>query len=362
MKTSVTCFVLHLRWGAGIFIKLCSCVSTTFQGNKLYIRYTKWGFLLGGLFLLALSCDNREILLPVELPYEGDKLFIYALLEDEKIPKVLVSHTLPIDGTPSPVGAVVSHASVQLFENGVLMEALFFRSDTSIRYDIISVFNPDGSIEYDTTAVHKTVSAYYTTATPLKLIDGFVYHLEVEAAGYPSAFSDPVCKKNEISIQHIQFSEPIRDDLAGNVTFPDVSFQLQKNGSAAENSCVFEYKSWYNNSAYLNHSANHSAASFALDIPPAPQADIPVLHRNVQLWDIYISDDENCIQGCYIPAEGALLTVITYDAATTAFKKAQLDNSENLGGFFPPNPYFPHTIEGGYGLFSIVEIDTLILK
>ena len=59
---------------------------------------------------------------------------------------------------------------------------------------------------------------------------------------------------------------------------------------------------------------------------------------------------------------GTELIFETYYHELLDYREAELEQSEYIGGFFPPNPFFPHNVTGGYGIFTIIEKDTVVLR
>jgi hypothetical protein len=321
---------------------------------------TKLKHYIYGLFvcLLASGCDDREILLPVELPYEGAKLFLLAYLEDGQKPKIQVLRTRAIDGEYE-FSSSIDHAEVRLYHAQGLVSDFHYVSDTSRSYEIAYGINIDGSTFIDTQKVEVYFDQYYTSAEALNFEVGEQYWMEVRAEGFPDLVSDPVVFKDEISATDFRYTEPFL--LEGTeeevLVFNEIGFILHKRGLPAARRVGITFHLWNGTQQWLS---DHPAAAYELEIPPVEQTDLPVITNQPVV--LYTDVDFECLEPCIIAAEGVAVVLSTRDEKATAFYDATRENSIYIGGFFPPNPSFPHTVSGGYGIFTFVEKDTFILQ
>lgn len=321
------------------------------------LKYCIYGLFL---CLLVSACDNREILLPVELPYEGAKLFLWAYLEDGQKPKIQVLRTRAIDGEYGAPNGFIDHAEVRLYHAQGLVADLHYASDTSRRYEIAYGTNIDGSTFIDTQKVVVYFDQYYTSSEALNFEVGEQYWMEVKAEGFPDLISDPVVFKDEISATDFRYTAPFL--LEGTeeevLVFNEIGFILQKRGLPAARRVGITFHLWNGTQQWFD---DRPSADYALEIPAVEQVDLPVLTNQPVV--LYAGFDRECLDSCAIPAEGVAVVLSTRDEKAMAFQDAFLwENGNYIGGFFPPNPSFPHTVSGGYGIFTFVEKDTFILQ
>jgi hypothetical protein len=314
-----------------------------------------------GLFvcLLFSACDNREILLPVELPYEGAKLFLQAYLEDGQKPKIQVLRTRAINGEYGAPNGFIDHAEVRLYHDQGLVTDFHYVSDTSRSYEIAYGVNIDGSTFIDTQKVVVYFDQYYTSAEALNFEVGEQYWMEVKAEGFPDLVSDPVVFKDEISATDFRYTEPFL--LEGTeeevLVFNEIGFILQKRGLPAARRVSIAFHLWNGTQQWFEELPR---ASYGLEIPAVEQTDLPVITNQPVV--LYTDVDFECLEPCIIPAEGVAVVLTTRDEKAMAYQDARWENSIYIGGFFPPNPSFPHTVSGGYGIFTFLEKDTFILQ
>lgn len=302
------------------------------------------------LILSFASCDEREILLPIELPYEEPKMFLGAFVENGQIPKIDLTSTRPIDGEYQ-VSSFIAHADMRLHSTQGLETVFFPVIDTMYSYDI--TFGPNG---FDTLATYIYVESYYTTDDVLTFELGEHYWIEVEAEGFPRLVSDPVVFKDEINAVDFQYSPPYYWQNSDSVlVFDEITFTLQKRGLPAICRVGVAFHFW-NPVTGPVFSGGIANGSYGIDLPAVERIEVPLGNNQpVVLYgqEVYSED---------FHAEGVAIVLTTYDENAVTFRDATLENGRYIGGFFPPNPTFPHTVAGGYGIFTIVEKDIYILQ
>jgi hypothetical protein len=252
------------------------------------------------------------------------------------------------------------------------MTDFHYVSDTSRRYERSYGANLfDGSTFIDTLKVAAWFDQYYTSTEALNFEVGEQYWMEVKAEGFPDLVSDPVIFKDEISATDFRYTEPFL--LEGTeeevLVFNEIGFMLQKRGLPTARRVGITFHLWNGTQQWFSD----LRAAYGLDVPAVEQIDLPVItNQPVVLYSdfdrecmdscLLLSSLLECRELCAIPAEGVAVVLTTRDEKAAAFQDAALGNGNYIGGFFPPNPSFPHTVSGGYGIFTFVEKDTFILQ
>ncbi|PSR11111.1 MAG: hypothetical protein C7N36_18245 [Bacteroidetes bacterium] len=302
----------------------------------------------------------------------GSYFLLAPYLEDGQKPKINVFRTRAIDGEYGAPSGSIDHAEVRLYHTQGLVADFHYVSDTSRRYEIAYGVNIDGSTFIDTQKVEVYLDQYYTSAEALNFEVGEQYWMEVKAEGFPDLVSDPVVFKDEISATDFRYTEPFL--LEGTeeevLVFEEVGFMLQKRGLPAERRVRIIFNLWNGTKQWLS---DNPAGSYGLEIQAVEQTYLPVLTN--QPIVLYPDSDRECFNSCIlvgsllecrelcaIPAEGVAVVLSTFDEKAMAYQDAFSENGNYIGGFFPPNPGFPHTVSGGYGIFTFVEKDTFILQ
>ncbi|MEZ4986643.1 MAG: DUF4249 family protein [Saprospiraceae bacterium] len=278
-------------------------------------------------------------------------LFVEAFISDGTKPTIKLQKTRPVNGEfIAPTEVDVTDAQITLFQDGQPFVNFFFQSDTTKAYETVTDFL--GHI--DTTKILESVKNYYTTDTPLSLQKNALYHIEITANGYPRVISEDILFLDEIAIEDAQVDR-LGYIAESTYLLSSVSFLLRKEGRATRQQSLFSIYPWYKSPELQEETRKLIRRSFGQNIPPLENAVIRVNYQNIYLHDVYDSS------GLAFPHEGACVLVETLKEEALEYNEALLENSGYIGGFFPPNPYFPHNVQGGYGIFSIVERDSIRL-
>lgn len=126
---------------------------------------------LGGILLLWLTTYGCQRVLPIELPYEGDRLVVYMILAPDQVFSAQVSRTAPPTGV-QPAIWEVADALVEVWEEGQTLDTLHFDADQK----------------------------QYVSTQALRPQMGRSYEIRVRAPGFPSVQSPAVTIPDRIPI------------------------------------------------------------------------------------------------------------------------------------------------------------------
>ncbi len=116
------------------------------------------------LLLLVICFNNcRKVELSVDLPYKGDRLVVYSLLDPTEIITVKVTKTYPPTGKTTYIDGIAD-ADILLFENDKLVERL-----------------------------KSTKNGIYKSETNFKPKEKLAYSLKISAKGFPSVYFNRDC-------------------------------------------------------------------------------------------------------------------------------------------------------------------------
>lgn len=309
------------------------------------------------LFLVATSfaCDRRERILEITPDYEGERIAVLGYLTSGEYLKLEVARTLPIGPDTRNVSAELPEAQAEIWKDGSPWQTLYYVTDTMKIYDFGQL--PDGSI--DTFRVTVTgVNSYFLSTEPLILEQGSRYQLRVSALGYPDLVSKSLEFKNRATIEEVTAAPADMSNIS-RLNFPSIQTLIRLTDT---DKYVFgiSYFPWYQMPVSTPFEPRASA-TYSLEVDGELQQTVQTNQQNVMVNHLYVQDTAICPAGCFLPPDGAILVLETLDKDIIDYRASVLNNSEYQGGFLPPNPYIAHNVSGGYGLFAILEKDSVII-
>lgn len=271
------------------------------------------------------SCKEREITIP--LPYEGDKMVIYAILSPDEIVKVLVTKTYP------PTGKVlytnVKDAEVFLYENAVMKEKL--------------IYNERG---------------YYISAENFKPKAGVSYSLKINSPNLPPVTTTEEVIPDAPDIESYQFDEKMESNLNKGRPAKKFFLTLKDNTSNADFFSVKLYGIW--------NVSKEQLTSFFID--QASGTDSPCFFeysgqqiisdicfqggtfqfkRGYELDPVFVVNDD-WVRKDLDKVEAHIRTV---SKSYYEFSRSYYTSTELEQAFSPPYPRYSN-INGGYGIFA----------
>lgn len=288
------------------------------------------------LILLFNSCKEREITIP--LPYEGDKMVVYAILSPSEIVKVLVSKTYP------PTGKVIytegiKDADVNLYENAVMKEKL--------------IHNENG---------------YYISAGNFKPKAGFSYSLKISSPTLPSITTTEEVIPAAPIIESYQFDEKLESNLNKGKPAKKFFLTLKDNTSVANFFSLRLYGVWniYKaqlNSFFIDQASGTDSPCFFDYFGQQMMSDICFqggtynFKMGYELDPIFIVNND-WVRKDLDKVEAQIRTVSKsyYEFSRTYYTATELEQA-----FSPPYPRYSN-IKGGFGIFAAYNEVTLELS
>lgn len=272
------------------------------------------------------SCREREM--AIKLPYEGDKMVVYAIFSPIDTVKVLVSKTYP-PSTKIIYGEGIKDADVSLYENSVMKEKL--------------VYNEKG---------------YYTSAEHFKPKAGFSYSLKINSPTLPSITTNEEVIPDIPIVESYQFNEKMESNLNKGSPAKKLFLTLKDNTSNADFFSVELYGLWniYRsalNSFFIDQASGTDSPCFFGYSGKQIMSDICFqggtfqFKRGYELNPVLIVND-GWVRKDLDKVEAQIRTVTKsyYEFARTQYTVTQLEQA-----FSPPYPRYSN-IKGGYGIFA----------
>ncbi len=312
-------------------------------------------FLLILCFLTA--CDSREILTELDLQSEAPKIVLHATLLNDDYASVSVDRTIPVNSDSVILNKGIKNAAVSLWENDNLFATLNLKSDSIWSSNV----NPLTGMS---TPFLSRIIYHYDSPEKLHLQAGAYYHLSATAEGYPDVESEKVMYKEETTILGYTVGGSERDSIFGSLVFSEVSLHLKNTSQGMEHINVVFYP-WRHDidDLFFFGGKLEGSDGTAYDFDGSIENEIFIKKHTVTVLDFFASNTTDCINECIFPPEGSRVIVQTFSPELVEYRKFLLSNyDEFIGGFFPRNPYVVTNINGGYGFFSIMEQDTIIIE
>ncbi|MEZ4984378.1 MAG: DUF4249 family protein [Saprospiraceae bacterium] len=305
-----------------------------------------------------------------DLPYEGAKLSLYAVLHTTEKADVQLVRTLPIGVSTNEDERWVKDAAIEITENGNPWVNLYYKADTTFIYTIFTRFEMD-SISYDTTETRIQIQHRYVSDEPLFFAPTATYQITVNAPGFPVLQSEPVVYEDITTPVLLDYTPLITNEYDERI-IPSIQWNVMC-AAYSRKQINLQYRFWSMAHPSINAIGYFQGGS--IDVDPVIGVNYPLNHYDVTIGSQLLSGcldtcfDQttgqflpDCAENCYVIADGVKVTILTYSQSLLDYQESVSNNSEYLGGFFPPNPYIAHNVNGGYGIFSLVEVDTLLIQ
>ncbi|MFN3852420.1 MAG: DUF4249 domain-containing protein [Spirosomataceae bacterium] len=284
--------------------------------------------------LFLLGCRQREI--EFNLPYDGDKLIVYAIFSPNEPLSVKLTKTYP------PVGQVIyiyiKDAEVLVYEDGKFLERLKYEKDDN-----------------------------YISETGYKPKVGSKYSLKVNAVGFPSVETNEEVIPTKPNVTYFDFSQDIESALNDWKKAKKLILKL-KDEEEKQNFFLL------NGYAYWNNQKTGISTGFGISQPN--EFILPCL--NFYIGSAIINND--CFQNnSYTYERGYEIDRFFMGYSTQRVQKMEFfvrqinksyydfcktyyEEEDLLKAFNSPNPRYSN-IKGGYGIFSAyneVKFEALI--
>ncbi|RYU93768.1 DUF4249 domain-containing protein [Emticicia agri] len=290
------------------------------------------------LFLLILlfnGCKEREITIP--LPYEGDKMVVYAILSPSEIVKVLVSKTYPPTGKEIYTEGI-NNAEVLLYENTILIENLTY-----------------------------TANGIYTSASNFKPKAGFSYSLKVNSPTLPSITTGEEVIPALPVIESYQFDEKmesnlnkgkpakkffltLKDNNSGSDFFSVSLFAVRDIRKAELTAFAIEQASGTDSPCFFQYSQQLMMSDICF------QGSIYHFKRGYELDPIFLKRNLGGEDIDKVEGQIRTLSKSYYEYSRTRYTAFELERA-----FSPPYPRYSN-IKGGYGIFAAYNETVLELS
>ena len=318
-------------------------------------------FHINTLFLLFLcfltACDSREILTELDISTEEPKIVLRATLLNDEYASVSINRSVPINSDSAILNKGIKNAKVLLWENDHLLATLELKSDSIWN----SKLDPFTGIRTDFLV---RIIYHYDSPEKLLLKPGAYYHISATAEGYPDVESEKVMYKEETTILDYTVGESERDEIQGSLVFSEVNLHLKNTSLSLERIEVGFYP-WRHDIDDLIFFSGKLEASDGItyDFDGSIEDEVFIQKNDASIYGFFARNTTTCTTFCLFPPEGSRVIVKTFSPELLEYRKFLASNSdEYIGGFFPRNPYVKTNINGGYGFFSVMEQDTIIIE
>ena len=164
-------------------------------------------FLLGLIFLLSMTACERSKQVDFDFPFEGEKLVVYALITNDSHPIIEVYRTQPVLQNNS--NTTLTNVTASIFEKG--KELAVFDFNENIGRALVDI---KANKSYSISVAHKELEVYSDNITLPKFIelDSVPYRVSKDSAriNFSLAFQEP---KNEMNYYAYAFTKKLNGEI-----------------------------------------------------------------------------------------------------------------------------------------------------